>query len=138
MNERDALRWAGRYFLWKALFGAVGAAFAAVAAAYAGYPLYLALRYDQPFPGTGTLAVAGLLVLLGVVAWQVGTLWAFYRTLTGAVAEEVSSTYDTEKVKSDILSVLDDRLADLQSDVNAVNRNVQEVTRPEEDFQFDD
>lgn len=138
MNHRDALRWAGRYLLWKALFTAVGGALAAGGAAYAAYPVYLALRYGNPFPGATTLALGGLAALLGIVVWQVGTVWAFYRTLTAAVAEEVSETYDTEKVKSDILSVLDGRIADLQSDVNAVNRNLQEVTRPEEDLRFED
>lgn len=138
MNRTDALRWAGRYFLWKALFVVLGGVLAAAGTAYAGYPAYLALRYGQPLPGTTTLVLGGLLVLLGLAVWQVGTVWAFYRTLTGAVAAEVSETYDTEKMKSDILSVLDDRLADLQSDINAVNRNLQEVTRPEEEFNYDD
>jgi hypothetical protein len=61
-------------------------------------------------------------------------------TLTGAVEEQLTDTFDTEHVKSDIVSVLDDRLADMQQDLQSVNRELREATSDdaEADFEFAD
>ncbi|WP_435098068.1 hypothetical protein [Halarchaeum sp. P4] len=134
MNWKRALRWAGAYFGWTVLFALLGVALVA-----GGGYLLLASATMTPVGPTSvpvptTAGAPGLaLVVAGVLVYRFGKAWALYRTLTGAVTDDVSETYDTERVKSDIVSVLDDRLSDMQQDLQSVNREVRELKRDDND-----
>lgn len=136
MESRRALAWSGRYFLISSLFALVGAVLVGAGAGYGGlqtWSLYqggasptLALR-----GGALYLAVA----LVGILVWRFGRALALYMTLTGAIEEQLSETFDTEHVKSDIVAVLDERLADMQQDLQSVNREIRDA-KAESDFEF--
>jgi len=83
-----------------------------------------ALAASRPLIGTA-------LVVLGGVIWQVGKTAAFYKTLTEATESQVADQFDTETVKSEILSVMDDRLSDLHADVEATRRQVDRLGQEE-------
>ncbi|GGL32045.1 hypothetical protein GCM10009037_14630 [Halarchaeum grantii] len=133
MNWKRAFRWAGAYFVWTVLFALVGVALVA------GGAYLLAANATPTAVGPATVPVptsAGLpglaLLVAGVAVYRFGKAWALYRTLTGAVSEDVADTYDTQRVKSDIVSVLDDRLSDMQQDLQSVNREMRELKRESE------
>jgi uncharacterized membrane protein len=110
----------------------------------AGVAVGLVPAYDQLSNGATLSAVLptaapGLaLALLGVVVWLVGTVAAFVRVFTAAVEEQMRERFDSEKVKSEILSVLDDRLSDVEHDVTEMRRTVSELKRDDaaEEFEF--
>ncbi|MFB6124658.1 MAG: hypothetical protein ABEJ59_01700 [Halanaeroarchaeum sp.] len=137
MESRRALAWAGRYFLFTAAFALVGAALVGVGLGYGGLQAWGI--YQQPNAGamaalTGSVAYLAVAVL-GILVWRFGKALSLYMTLTGAMEEQLSGTFDTEHVKSDIVAVLDDRLADMQQDLQSVNRELREV-KQEADFEF--
>jgi len=63
--------------------------------------------------------------VLGFVVWQLAATAAFYRSLIGAVDTALADRFDPEVVKSDILSVLDERLADMQTQLEGTRRAVE-------------
>lgn len=85
--------------------------------AYVGYvggePLAAVLR---------TAAPGVVVALLGLLVWQTGTTAARYHTLAAAISDETAATFDTESLKSDILAVLDERLAEMHEDVGRTRR----------------
>jgi hypothetical protein len=85
-------------------------------------------RVSEALPG---LALAAL----GIAVYRFGESWALYTTLTAAHEEALADTYDTERVKSDIVSVLDDRLSDMQNDLQSVNRELRKL-KEEDAFEF--
>jgi hypothetical protein len=83
-------------------------------------------------------ALPGLvLAVAGVAIYRFGESWALYTTLTAAHEEALSTTFDTERVKADIVSVLDDRLADMQNDLQSVNRELRKL-KEDDAFDFSD
>ncbi len=135
MDAKRAVRYAGKYALLKSL----GVLLAAVPVAIGGYNAYHFYNAADAVSDFGLAFYGSLaLALVGLALWQFLTAWAFYTTLTDAISDDVADTYDTEKVKSDILSVLDNRLSDVQNDIQSVNRSVQDVTRPDEEFSFEE
>ena len=133
MDSKRALRWSGYYFLVTVVFGLVGAALVGIALWMGGLDAYRTWQATgQMVPAVTGAAVWLLLAALGVAVWRFGKAWAMYWTLTGAVEEDLSETYDNEKVKSDILSVLDDRLSDMQQDIQSMNRNIRTLQAEEE------
>jgi hypothetical protein len=136
MDAKRALRHAGKYTLLKALATVVGLAPVA-AGGYNAYRLYTGAAAEGGTLG-GTFYGSLGLAAVGLFLWQFLSAWALYTTLTDAITEDVSDTYDTTKVKSDILSVVDDRITDVQNDINQVNRSIQDITRPDEEFRFED
>ena len=138
MDAKPSFRWAGRYYLFATAAALVGLALVAAGLQIGGIETYREL-----LAGDAVLtrsALVGLLpILLGLAVWRFGKAWALYATLTGATEAELAETYDNERVKSEILSVLDERLAEMQSDLRTVNRNVNKL-RTEDDagFEFDD
>ena len=135
MDSKRALRWSGYYFLVTVVFGLVGAALVGVALWLGGLDAYRTWQATgQMVPAVTGAAVWLLLAALGVAIWRLGKAWAMYWTLTGAVEEDLAETYDNEKVKSEILSVLDDRLSDMQQDIQSMNRNVRELKAEEEEY----
>ncbi|AKH97140.1 hypothetical protein [Halanaeroarchaeum sulfurireducens] len=137
MESRRALAWSARYFLITAAFALVGVALVGVGLGYGG------LQAWELFQQTGDAlaaarAVGPYLVLgvLGIFVWRFGKAFALYMTLTGAMDEQLADSFDTEHVKSDIVAILDDRLADMQQDLQSVNRQLRDANSDTE-FEFD-
>ena len=134
MDRKRALNFAGKYFLLTSGLALLGIALVA-AGAYVAYVQGTGnLVAGIPRPTTGSLL--GLIpAILGIAIWRGGKAWALYLTLTGAMEEELGDTFDTEHVKSDIVAVLDDRLSDMQQDLQSVNRELRDIKQKEE-FDF--
>ncbi|SEW06163.1 hypothetical protein [Halobacterium jilantaiense] len=131
MDAKRSAVHAGKYFLLTTLLGVVALALVGYGAVLAEPALADGLttgeRVSEAVPGLALAAV-------GVAVYRFGESWALYATLTDAHEEALSDTYDTERVKADIVSVLDDRLADMQNDLQSVNR---ELRKFKEDDVFD-
>lgn len=134
MDQKRSLAWAGKYFLITSALAIVGVGLVVLGGYLAVQQTSGTLAFGIPRPTSGSLI--GLIpVILGVAVWRGGKAWAMYLTLTGAIEEELADTYDTEHVKSDIVSVLDDRLSDMQQDLQSVNREIRNL-KDAEDFEF--
>lgn len=144
MDAKRSFVHAGKYFALTAVFSIVGFALFAGGFVYAGMQggSTSMMGVDVPIPGAASLP--GLLIsLVGLAIWRFGKAWAFYKTLPAAVEEDVADTFDTQHVKSDIVAILDDRLNDMQQDLQSVNRELRELkeetgTSSTEQFAFDD
>ena len=139
MDASRSLRWAVYYVILAGVATLLGGGLVG-----AGVVAGLGPAYDQLSSGATLSAVLptaapGLvLAILGVVVWLLGTVAAFVRVFTAAVEEQMRERFDSEKVKSEILSVLDDRLSDVEHDVTEMRRTVSELKREDtaEEFQF--
>lgn len=130
MDSKRALRWSGYYFLLTTAAAVVGLAIVGAGVALGVAEGYEAYQAGQTTTSALATAAPGLVVaLVGIAVWRFGKAWAFYKTLTGATEEQLADTYDTEHVKADILSVLDDRLADMQQDVQSMNRSIRDLKK---------
>ncbi|MFB6354279.1 MAG: hypothetical protein ABEJ92_09355 [Halobacteriales archaeon] len=138
MDYAETLRWAGVYLgLWllaAVVGGAVvvaGVALGGLAAlgAYQQTPFALRVAY---YP-RGGLAVIGL----GLVVFKVGSTGALLHVVVSATEARLPSAVDTEGMKSDILSVLDERLAEMHGDLRAVRRAGTDRAGDVEDFEFE-
>ncbi|QDX39740.1 hypothetical protein [Salarchaeum sp. JOR-1] len=135
MDAKRAFAWAGTYVALTSLFAVV--AFALVAAGgYYGFQEGAAVYESTESYSSALVAGApGLAVaLVGLVVYRLGTAWALFKTLTAATEEEVAETFDTEHVKSDIVAVLDDRLSDMQHDLQSVNRELRDLKAEDDEF----
>lgn len=129
MNLKSALRWTAMY---RAATWAAGFVFLA----FLGAAVYLGLGdvvrtavYGNP-ARLANPAFSGppiLLALMGFAVWQVTKTVAFYKTVTEATEEQMASRFDSERVKSEVLEVLDDRLSEMQSEVQRTRREVQDM-----------
>ncbi|MFB6085403.1 MAG: hypothetical protein ABEJ84_01140 [Halodesulfurarchaeum sp.] len=138
MDQKRSLRWAVRYFLSTTALSLLGVALVGLGGylVYSGLVLGPDTLFGFRYPHFTTQSYLGLLpVVLGLAVWRLGKAWALYHTMTGAMEEELGDTFDTEHVKSDIVAVLDDRLADMQQDLQSVNRELREV-KQDDDFEF--
>mgnify|MGYP000412064863 CR=1 FL=1 len=138
MEHSRALRFSGRYFLYTTLFGILGLVGVGIGVwiVATGLTFGSGSMNGIPIPSATTQAYLGLVpMVLGVIVWRLGKGWALYTTLTEATSEELSDQYDTEHVKSDIVAVLDDRLSDMQQDLQSVNRELRSVKK-EDGFEF--
>ncbi|AHG03163.1 hypothetical protein HALDL1_05830 [Halobacterium sp. DL1] len=129
-TKRSAVH-AGKYFLLTTLFAVLGLAFIAGGAF---------LSRGAVDAGTTSelvsAAVPGIaLAVVGVLLYRFGEAWALYKTLTAAHEEALADTFDTQHVKSDIVSVLDERLSDMQTDLQSVNRELRKL-KEDDQFQF--
>lgn len=125
MDAKRAARWGGYYFLVSGAGALLGYGLVA-----AGLALALPETYDT-WQATGSVLTTAETGATGFVVAAGGLLvrrfvksWALFRTLTGAVGEETAETFDNERLKSEILSVLDDRLAEMQSSVRDLRREL--------------
>lgn len=136
MDSKRATRWAGLYFLATTVATVVGGAIIVGGLFFGVVELY------DTYQQTGDIsqsalgdAAPGLFVAgVGVVVWRLGKAIAFYKMLTGAIAEELADTYDNQQVKSEILAVLDDRLSDMQQDIQSINREVRDLKDVDDSF----
>lgn len=128
MERKRALSWAGKYFLLTSVLSIVGIALVG-AGLYIAYLFGVGNFYNLGVPAPITSKSLGGLALavVGIVVWRAGKAWAFYLTMAGAMEDQLGETFDTEHVKSDIVAVLDDRLSDMQHDVQSVNRELRDV-----------
>ena len=141
MDASRSLRWAVYYVVLAGIATLLGGALVG-----GGVVLGIAEGYEQLTDGAAltaalTTAAPGLaLALLGVVVWAIGTVTAFVRVFTAAVEEQMRERFDGERVKSEILSVLDERLSEVEHDVSETRRQMSELKREEsaEEFQFGD
>lgn len=130
MKLKSALR-------WTAIYRAVTVGSGVVMVALVGASLYLGLDntvrtlvWGNPWSlqGRALRVVAQvLLVLVGVAQWQLLSTVAYFKTLTEATEEQMAERFDSEKVKSEVLSVLDDRLAEMQTELERTRKEVQEI-----------
>lgn len=127
MQLSEALRWTVYYRGIALVSFLVGAALAA-AGIWIGF-VDLILN-EVPGASAGgppeptTVLGGGLLILFGFVVWQIGKTAAFYKTVTEATESQMADRFDTQTVKSEILSVLDDRLSDMQAEVEMTRQHV--------------
>lgn len=126
MNLKSALRWA---VIYRAVAWGVGGLLALPLLA-AG--VYFGARTGFPVtPGqvrtmvtTGTFAGFAIAALL---VQQFVSSVAFYKTVSEATDEQLAARLDTEKVKSEVLSVLDDRLAEMQTELERTRKQVDDL-----------
>lgn len=140
MDPKRALRWAAIYVALAALAAAIGLAFIGagviVGGATLAYELYLrgsGLRTVVLAAGPGTL-----LQMIGLAVWGIGRTAARYGTFAAAMEEEGVTDIDSESLKSNILSVVDDRLSDLHEEVSQTRRLVNRMSRDDaaDEFEF--
>jgi hypothetical protein len=139
MDAKRAAVHSGKYFLLTSAFAVVGLAFLAAGVAVGGVEAWDLLSADAGATGQALSAAAPGIVLavVGVAVYRFGKAWALYKTLTAANEDALSETFDTQRVKSDIVSVLDDRLADMQNDLQSVNRELRKL-KDDDAFDFGD
>lgn len=127
MKLTEALRWTIYYRGIALVSFLLGAVLAGVGVWYGFLDLVLSRlpgATGDPSFDTTSVVVGALLILLGVVVWQIGKTAAFYMTITEATESEMADQFDTQTVKSEILEVLDDRLADIHADVESTRQQV--------------
>ena len=144
MQTSRALKWAGVYLgLWLVAAAVAGGLVAAGLALDGLSAVGLGSYTPDGFQGGTDSPTAGLvLIAVGGVVWQFGTAVAGFKTAVSAVEEETARHFDPESMKSDILGVLDDRLADMHQDTSQIRRLVNRMSRESQadqlDFEFED
>lgn len=138
MDLKAALRWTAIYkgISWVVGLIALGLVLAGYWLSLGGIPISL-----ETAIGGAKSPVFVAFALLAFVVWQLGKTLAFYKTTAEAVQAEVAEDFDVELLKSDILSVLDERLAEMQTQIEGTRRSVEELDqsqKAEGDFTLDD
>lgn len=121
MHLTTALRWAAIYRAVSWAFGLVffGFVYLGFRLSYGGLPLSMGGVIEA---AASPLFVAP--VLVGFLLWQAVTTVVYYATVTGAVEEEMAERFDAQMVKSEILEVLDERLAEMESEVRQTRSEI--------------
>jgi len=138
MEDTDTTRSAATYAVVWVLATVVGVAVAGFGALYWVLPAYAS--YAQGAASGVVLRAAApglLLVLLGLAIWKVTSTVVLYRTLSAAFAAETAERLNTESMKSDILAVIDERLADMKQDTQRTRRLVERQGSEEAADEFD-
>jgi hypothetical protein len=125
MHPKRSILWAALYAAIASVATVIGIAIIATGLAIGGQEVY------DTYQATDTVTTAvlvdaapGLLVVLvGIVVWRLGTGVALFVTIPGALKEELTQTYDNEQVKSEILTVLDDRLSEMEREVQGLRQD---------------
>lgn len=131
MDAKRAAVHSSKYFLITTLFAVVGLGLVAVGA-FLSQP---ALEAQTPQAVLSALIPGLVLAVLGLAVYRFGKAWALYKTLTAANEEALADTFDTQRVKSDIVSVVDDRLSDMQTELQSANRELRKL-REDEPYDF--
>lgn len=125
MNLKSTLRWALLYrgAVWAAALVPIGVAVGS---------LYFAGPDQLPGGVGGVRSLATNPYVYGPVAasllvFQFLKTAVFYKTITEATDEQMAERFDSEKVKSEVLSVLDDRLAEMQTELERTRKEVEEI-----------
>lgn len=132
MNLIDALK-------WTVVHRAIGtAAFAAgfllfAVGMVAGFGGAVEAFLNDPFDPRAAAEAADptalvVMAAVGFVVWQFGKTFALYATLPRATAERSAGSVDANKIRSEVLDALDGRLAEMESELEATRRAVEEAT----------
>ena len=139
MSDADATKAAALYAVAWTVSAAVGAAIAGFGVVGWLLPAYVRLSQGAAPGSLLNLAAPGVvLVLVGLFLWKLGSTVARFRTLGPTVAADTAERLDTEAMKSDILSVIDERLADMKQDTQRTRRVVERESSEgaADDFEF--
>lgn len=125
MNVKSALRWA---VIYRAIVWGTGLLPVGVAAG----AMYVVGRNRIPQGRGEAISIATdpkfiVPVLLALVLWQFVKTVAFYKTVAEATDEQMAERFDSEKVKSEILAVLDDRLSEMQTELERTRKQVDQI-----------
>ncbi|GGL70874.1 hypothetical protein [Halocalculus aciditolerans] len=134
MDSKRSFVHAGKYFVFTTLFGLLGVGLVAAGIGYGAVnatTTTIAGSVAVPIPTTAGLPGLALAVV-GVAVWRFGKAWALYHTLTNAHVDALGDAFDTQRVKSEVVSVVDDRLSDMQQDVQSVNREVRDLKKQDD------
>ncbi len=137
MDGRDAFRWTLMYRGIWLLSVVVGAGLVGLGLVV-GFDLSAFLADPTDPAAAANPAVTGALALAGLVVWLLGRSFALYVTLPRAAGEAAADAFDTERVRSEVLEVLDDRLAAIEDEIETTRRGVQELKRTEHAETFDE
>lgn len=138
MDASNSLRWAVYYVALAGVATMVGFGIVGI-----GFMLGLGAAVSQLASGAavgsvlGTAAPGLVVAILGILVWAVGSAAAFFKVVTEAVDEQMQERFNGEKVKSEILSVMDDRLSDIEHDIQEMRRKVSEMKRDDAANEFD-
>lgn len=141
MEYQRTVKWGTIFFVALLLLTVASAAIATLGVGLGGLrlvgyyystPVWLRLWF-YPRVGLGVIFLAGIF-------WCYGSILLFYYTFAILVQEQTSGQLDTETLKSDILAVLDDRLADMHQETTQTRRLIDRISREDaaSDFDFDD
>ena len=126
MSDADTTKAAAMYAVAWTVSAGVGAAIAGFGVVGWLLPAYARLAQGAQPAALANAAAPGLvLVLVGLLVWKLGSTLARFRTLGPTVAADTAERLNTEAMKSDILSVLDERLADMKQDTQRTRRVVE-------------
>lgn len=117
----------------------VGGAIAVVGVAVGGLePIGLAASTPVALEITSAYPWVGLAVIvLGGLVWKFGTALALVGAVGAVVEAETAATLNTEAMKSEILSVMDDRLADIYQEIEETHRLVDRMNREDAASEFE-
>ncbi len=142
MNGRDAFRWTMLYRGVSAVAFLLGTGLAIVGFVVGFGGSLSTLLADPSNPGRALEAVDPVLTLafvaLGVLVWQVGKSYALFLTVPRAAGRAAAEEVDTQRMRSELLEVLDDRLAEFESDLEQTRRSVEELERSDHATAFDE
>ncbi len=88
----------------------------------------------RPFvpPENPTALAAG--AVLGVLVWQVGRATVRYHGLARSTSEEVTAEVNTDRLKSEILEVVDGRITDLETELDTISAQLDDETKRDGSF----
>lgn len=138
MRSTEALRWAGIFTALSIAATLIGLLFGVLGLALGGLHAF-GMYYATPFPlRVAVYPRAGLLlIIIAVLAWWFGITAAFFKAFFDALDAELAVAFDTESLKSDILSVLDERLAEMHQEVSETRRVVDRMNREDAASEFE-
>jgi len=140
MRTGTALRWAGIYLgMWILVTVIAGGLVAAGLALNGLRAVGLGVYTPDALQGGTAIPAAGIVLIgVGALVFQFGTAVAGFKAGVGAIESETAKHFDPESMKSDILAVLDDRLADMHQEISQTRQLVNRMGREDasEEFEF--
>lgn len=141
METSQALRLAGRYVGLALAATVVGGVILAAGVVLNGLAAPFMYQYGaSPRRILVTTGPGMLLVLVGVIVLWVGNATAAFIAIGEVVRTETAEELDTATLKSEILSVIDERLAEMHTEVSETRRLVNRLSRADaaDEFDFDE
>ncbi len=142
MDLRNPLKWAILYRMV-----AVGALVLGLALVAAGLVVgfggaVTALFTDPLDPGPAieqaNPVITLLFAALGVVVWQLGKTYALFVTLPRAAGRAAGQQVDANRVASEVRDGLEDRLADLETEIEETRRAVEALEDGDRQLMYDE
>lgn len=133
MDFRTAFKWSMVYrgMAWGAFL--IGALLVGVGV-YVGFGSAFSTLVQDPLNPQRAMPQANpsitlALALVGFVVWRIGKTYALFVTLPRAAGRSAAEEFDTERVKSELLEVLDERLSEIHAEVEQTKRSVEALER---------